>query len=76
MIKATGGSEDGKRRFVLLGLSEMNIGKLREGKPIHIFGSELGIAHDIIIMWGQTEDAMAEEITKHFGIEPTRTVKQ
>lgn len=75
MIKATGGGEDG-RKFVLLGLSEMNVGKLREGKPVHIFGAELGIAHDIIIFWGPTEDALAADLSKHFGREPTRQVKQ
>lgn len=61
MIKATGTSEDG-RKFVLLGLSEMNLTKLREGKPIHIYGAELGIAHDIIICWGPTEDALTADL--------------
>ena len=75
MIKATAGSEDG-RKFVLLGLSDMNLTKLREGKPIHVGSAELGIAHDIIIFWGATEDAMAAELTKHFGREPDRVVKQ
>ena len=75
MIKATGGSEDG-RRFVLLGLSEANLAKLREGKPIHVFGAELGIGQDIIIFWDETEDAMAAEMSRHFGKEPTRVVKQ
>ena len=75
MIKATGGGENGQK-FVLLGLSEMNLTKLREGKPIHIFGSELGIAQDIIIFWGPTEDALAADLSKHFGREPTRQVKQ
>lgn len=75
MIKATGGSEDG-RKFILLGLSEMNLGKLREGKPIHIYGAELGIPQDIIIFWGPTEDALAADLSQHFGREPTRTVKQ
>lgn len=75
MIKVTGGSEDG-RKFVLLGLSEMNVSRLREGKPMHIFGAELGIAHDIIIFWGPTEDALAADLSKHFGCEPTRQVKQ
>lgn len=75
MFKATGGGADG-RKFVLLGLSEMNLSRLREGKPIHVFGAELGIGQDIIIFWGPTEDALAADLSKHFGRQPDRQVQQ
>lgn len=75
MLKATG-SRDNGQKFVLLGLSEINLSKLREGQPIHIFGAELGIDHDIIICWGQTEDALAADLSKLFGRDPDRQVKQ
>lgn len=75
MIKMTGAGKDG-RRFVLLGLSEMNLTRLREGKPVHVYGAELGTDHDIIICWGPTEDALADDLSKHFGILPEKQVKQ
>lgn len=76
MIKATGRNKDGSQRFVILGLSEANLSKLREGKPIHIFGAELGIPHDIIVFWGQTEEAMARELEKAYGSVGEKVRKQ
>ncbi|RPJ39493.1 MAG: hypothetical protein EHM35_02285 [Planctomycetaceae bacterium] len=75
MIKAAGISKDG-RHFVLIGLSNMNISRLREGKPLHIFGAELGTSHDIIIAWGNTEDDITKELRPYFGRDPDRQVKQ
>lgn len=60
MIKMTGTIDD--REVLVLGLSEMNLQKLREGKPIHIFGAETGIPVDIVIFWGETEDKLAETV--------------
>ena len=68
-------SEEG-RKTVVLGLSDGNLSRLREGKPIHIFGAQLGIAQDIIIFWGETEEKMAAEVTERYGREPSRNVKQ
>jgi hypothetical protein len=75
MIKVSGARENGQR-FVLLGLSDDNVKRLREGKPIHVFGAELGADHDIIIAWGPTEDAIAADLSKLFGIQPKQQVKQ
>lgn len=75
MIKASGEGDDG-RKFVLLGLSELNLTRLREGKPIHVYGAEVGASHDIILFWGATEEAMAADLSKHFGRQPDRQVKQ
>ena len=73
MLKATGTSKAG-RRFVLLGLSDINLDKLREGKPIHVFGPEVGLDVDLVIFSGPTEDEMAKELEKLGGIrsEPTK----
>ena len=76
MIKATGTNKQG-REVIILGLSEMNFTKLRQGMPIHIFGEELGPAQrDIVIFWGQTEDAMATELEKFGAKRVERPAKQ
>ena len=67
MLKATGTSAAG-RRFVLLGLSDINLDKLRQGKPIHVFGPEVGLDADLILFSGPTEDEMAKELVKLGGI--------
>jgi hypothetical protein len=54
MIKAT--AHGNGRTIVLLGLSDMNIAKMREGKPIHIHGEEMGIGKiDICIITAKHE---------------------
>ena len=60
MIKMSG--THGKRKVILLGLSEGNLMRLREKKPIIIHAEEMMIDHDIIICWGQTEEALAKEL--------------
>lgn len=70
MIKMSGTSHDGRRRMVLIGLSEGNLMRLREKKPIIINGEEFGWPEqDIIICWGETEDALAEELRGMIGPE-------
>ena len=61
MIKMTGQSKDG-RTLVTLGLSEGNLKRLREGKPIHIFGAEMDLPVDICIFWGETEEKLVEMV--------------
>lgn len=56
MIKATAGN------LVLLGLSNENVKRLKEGKPIHIYGAELGIERDIVIVWGKTEKEILKSL--------------
>lgn len=60
MIKLVG-QIDG-RPIVLLGLSENNLKKLREGLPIHIFGKEMEVAVDIVIFAGKDETDLTKMV--------------
>ena len=62
MIKFTG-ERDGKH-LVGFGLSEGNLKKLREGKPILVDLSEMipGCKMEVLIFYGATEQAMYQEI--------------
>lgn len=62
MIKFTG-DRDGKT-LVGLGISEGNVAKLKEGKPILVHLDEMipGINMDILIFYGDTEQAMYQEL--------------
>ena len=55
--------------IVGLGLSEANIQKLRENKPILVKLQELGITApiEILIHWGETEHALAKDVVATFG---------
>ena len=69
MIKMGGTKPDG-RKMVVLGLSEGNLMRLREKKPIVIHGEEIGWGkHDIIICWGETEEKLVEELGSMIGPE-------
>lgn len=46
---------------VLLGIDRENIKRLQDNKPIRVKGSELGIDHDIFIVYGETLDDIAKE---------------
>jgi hypothetical protein len=61
MIKLSGVQGDG-RPIIILGLSEMNVTKLREKMPIHINADELGFPGEIVIILGDTEDSLAKEL--------------
>lgn len=57
MIKARAGN------VVIFGLSRMNLERLQEGKPISFDGGEVGLdGARIVIMFGETEAAIAEEL--------------
>lgn len=63
MIKATCHGKDG-RKIALLGITDKNIEKLREGKPIQILGEEMGIGPlDIWIITGKDEAALTEMLS-------------
>jgi hypothetical protein len=71
MIKMRG--TNGKRQMILLGLSEGNLMRLREKKPIVIHGEEMRMPNlDIIICWGETEDTLAKELAHMIGPETVR----
>lgn len=56
MIKAISETPDGS--FILLGLSEENLRRLREGKPLLVQMSELGHEGRVVIVYGETEEAI------------------
>lgn len=84
MIKYLAGDKDGKNN-VLLGfaLSEENVRLLWEGRPIVIDLDEVGVkirydgqTYDgsIIIHYGETEEAMAKELSEIGLIDPSAKV--
>lgn len=71
MIKASGRDRFGKP-FIMLGFSHKNLDLLKEGKPVVIPLSEYGAEGHIVIMSGETEDAIKAEIEKHIAIGEVR----
>ena len=65
MIKLKGVMDN--REQLMLGLSEGNLQRLREGKPIHIFGAEWEVPFDLVIFWGETEQKLAEMVKPFLG---------
>lgn len=63
MIKFTAGKEDGAT-LIGLGLSEGNLAKLKEGKPIVVWIQEMipDCKMEVLIFYGATEQAMYEEL--------------
>lgn len=64
MLKLKGrGDRSGRDvTFVMLGLSDLNLEKLKQHNPIVIFKEELQIEHDIFIFWGADEEAMIAKL--------------
>jgi len=61
-----GRMEIGVRAVLVLGLSEMNLRKLREGKPIYKDAAEVGFGPlPVVITYGETEEAIAEDLEKN-----------
>jgi hypothetical protein len=59
-------------KLVMFGLSEMNLQKLREGKPIGIDMSELGPTNEtakVLIFYGKTEADMERDFKEYIGPE-------
>jgi hypothetical protein len=76
MIKAKGSR--GGRPFVLFGLSAKNVERLKAGDPAHIWAEEMALPFDVVIMYGETEQAMIDQVSRTCGGAPTveRTTKQ
>ena len=72
MIKMGGTTKSG-RKLVILGLSEMNLVRLREKKPLVVHGVEVGVPEleMLVICWGETEDALTKELGSLIGPETT-----
>lgn len=68
MLKAKATLADGRPLYVL-GLSELNLQRLREGKPIFFDMCEIGGTGQMVIFWGETEVEMAKLFE---GMEPPR----
>ncbi len=73
MIKCTTPLDDKDHKLLILGLSNENIKRLKQNKPIHINLKEMG-DHDIgeiYIFTGNTEESMMEDLSKHFNLNDT-----
>jgi len=71
MIKAICHGKNG-RKIALLGITDMNIQKMREGKPIQIHGEEMGLGNlEIWIITGKDEAALAKTLSPMIGPETT-----
>lgn len=62
MIRAVFSRGDGKRKLLLIGLSEENVRRLRDGKPVLLEGEEIGLDVDVCVCHGETEQALMGEL--------------
>ena len=76
MVKFTGSDENG-RTLVGLGISQGNVDRLKEGKPIHIHFEEMNLPWpiDLLIFFGATEQDCAD-VVKPFITERTMVHKE
>lgn len=63
MIRMTGKSADG-REFVLLGVDRENITRLTAGKPIICRAESVGIERDVMVVFGEGLQDVADELAK------------
>ena len=68
MLQAKMNGKDG-RDFLVLGLSEGNLKRLREGLPLHLQKEKTGVSADIVIFWGETEAQMYKDFKGFIGPE-------
>lgn len=61
MIKAAATTKDG-RIMLVFGLSRLNCERLLKGKPIQFDCREFGVDAEVLIMGGDTEQAIVDEI--------------
>lgn len=64
MIKAASKMKDG-RNLVILGLSEENIKRLKENKPIYVELEPWGGTGSALLLYGQTEEDITRELAKY-----------
>jgi hypothetical protein len=67
MIKLSAYNAKTKTDMIVLGLSDGNLNRLRQGHPIHILGKEWDKSFDLMIFWGPTEEAMAKMVEPFIG---------
>jgi hypothetical protein len=68
MLKAVAHSDTGET-LVILGLSDINVEKLKEGLPILVEMEELGFKGKLAIIYGETEDALAKQFKDNMEID-------
>lgn len=51
----------------ILGIDAENVKRLKEGKPIMVSLAELGGSDDVCIMYGETMQAIADELERASG---------
>ena len=61
MIKFILQGDTGKK-VIGLGLSEENVARLKKDKPILVKGQDLGVEHDIVVLYGETEESIVETL--------------
>lgn len=61
MIKAGGTTGDG-RRLLVIGLSRTNVEKLLANQPIRFAADQLGVACEVLILGGETEDDIEQDL--------------
>jgi hypothetical protein len=61
MLKASGTQPDG-RPLIVLGLSYENVIRLKNGDPIDFPLDDLGVAADVAIFYGKTEEEMRQTL--------------
>ena len=80
MIKFTNGDE--KEPLIGLGLSHMNLDRLRDGKPLKVDLKELGFAGGILFIFaGKTEAHLVDQVSalidpKHTKVKISKKLKQ
>jgi hypothetical protein len=52
---------DDSKEAIFIGLSEENLKRLKQGKPILINSGQLEIEQDIFILYGKTEEDIRKE---------------
>lgn len=66
MIKASVRMSSG-RQLIVIGLSDLNLQKLQEGKPIHMDLESMGLLGEMYIFNGRTEAEMARTLAEFVG---------
>jgi RIO-like serine/threonine protein kinase len=65
MIKAIATRDNGGK-VIVFGLSDLNLKRLREGRPIAFDGMEIGVGAEFLIYFGETEAELAALLTPEF----------
>ena len=65
MVKAS--MLNGERTVFVLGLTARNIALLKQGKPIPVHLAELGGQGEVLLMYGETEKDITDELRSIVG---------